>query len=127
MSLAFASSSKGLAVASDLVMRLLGVNAAAALAILAILALRKPVRAAAGARTAYALWLIVPTVMLACLLPPRIVLVPAPRLPAVGPAIAIAPVAGRARTVPAKTRLPAQRFRAGQQPCRDRLSLHLSL
>ena len=64
--------------ANDLCFHLVLANLAGAAAILAVLALRGPARAQFGAGLAYALWLIVPAAMLACLFPARIVLVPAP-------------------------------------------------
>lgn len=52
-------------------------------ALLVILALRKPMRRAFGARVAYALWLLAPIAMFAALLPARLVLIDAPQAPAV--------------------------------------------
>jgi beta-lactamase regulating signal transducer with metallopeptidase domain len=52
---------------------LLIANLAAAAAVLLVLVLRRPARAVLGARTAYALWLVVPVAMLASLLPARTV------------------------------------------------------
>jgi beta-lactamase regulating signal transducer with metallopeptidase domain len=64
--------------ASDLLAFLLKANLAMAAAVLLALALRKPVRAAFGARTAYALWLVAPLSVLALLIPPRTITLPAP-------------------------------------------------
>lgn len=50
---------------------LVRLNLAAALAILVILALRKPLRRLVGARLAYGLWVVLPLAMAACLLPAR--------------------------------------------------------
>jgi bla regulator protein blaR1 len=58
-------------VASEFIAALARMNLAAAAAILAVLALRRPIRACFGARAAYALWLVVPLAALACLAPPR--------------------------------------------------------
>jgi beta-lactamase regulating signal transducer with metallopeptidase domain len=63
--------------ASDLVLFLAKANLAAGVSVLLIMALRRPVRAAFGARSAYALWLIVPLSILALLLPARIIVAPA--------------------------------------------------
>ncbi|MGZ3277692.1 MAG: M56 family metallopeptidase [Caulobacteraceae bacterium] len=73
----FGCSSKGSAVANDLLSHLLLANLAGAAAILAVLSLRAPARAQFGAELAYALWLIVPAAMLASLIPARTVLAPA--------------------------------------------------
>ncbi len=62
---------------SDLLTSLGVANLAAAAAILIVLALRGRARSLLGARTAYALWLIVPAAMLATLAPARSILVPA--------------------------------------------------
>ena len=58
---------------SDVALRFLFANLVAAIAILVVIALRRPVRAAFGARLAYSLWLLVPLAALGSLLPPRIV------------------------------------------------------
>ncbi|HEV7692574.1 MAG TPA: M56 family metallopeptidase [Hyphomonadaceae bacterium] len=58
---------------SEIALKCLAANIGASLAILAVLALRKPVRAMSGASLAYALWLLVPLVAFASLLPPRTV------------------------------------------------------
>ena len=63
---------------SDLILFLAKANLALAAAVLLALVLRKPVRAAFGARSAYALWLIVPLSILALLIPARTVTLPAP-------------------------------------------------
>lgn len=63
---------------SDLILFLAKANLALAAAVLLALVLRKPVRAAFGARSAYALWLIVPLSILALLIPARTVVLPAP-------------------------------------------------
>jgi beta-lactamase regulating signal transducer with metallopeptidase domain len=57
--------------AADLLRALIAANLAAALAVLVVLALRKPARRLAGARLAYALWLIAPVAAAASLLPAR--------------------------------------------------------
>ena len=57
---------------------LVDANLAAAVAILAVLVLRRRARALVGPRIAYALWLVVPAAMLAVLAPPRVVRAPAP-------------------------------------------------
>ena len=66
--------------ASELLFHLVLANLAAATAILAVLALRGAARATFGAGLAYGLWLVVPAAMLASLLPPRTVWLPAPHL-----------------------------------------------
>ncbi len=55
--------------ASDLVDLLLRMGLASALAIVAVLALRRPLRAAFGANVAYALWLLVPLALLVAAMP----------------------------------------------------------
>ncbi|MET3665689.1 M56 family metallopeptidase [Caulobacter sp. 1776] len=65
---------------SDLILFLLKANLALAAAVLLILVLRKPVRAAFGARSAYALWLIAPLSILALLIPARTITQPVPSL-----------------------------------------------
>lgn len=62
--------------ASELILFLAKANLAMAAAVLLVLALRKPVRAAFGARSAYALWLIAPLSILALLIPARTVVLP---------------------------------------------------
>lgn len=62
--------------ASELLPVLLKANLALAGAVFLVLALRRPVRAAFGARSAYALWLVVPLSVLALLIPARTVVVP---------------------------------------------------
>lgn len=64
--------------ASELLPFLLKANLTLAAAVLLVLALRKPVRAAFGARSAYALWLVVPLSILALLIPARTITLPAP-------------------------------------------------
>lgn len=66
--------------ASELLSFLLRANLALAAAVLLVLILRKPVRAAFGARAAYGLWLIAPLAVLAMLLPARAVSIPNPPL-----------------------------------------------
>lgn len=63
---------------SDLILFLAKANLALAAAVLLVLVLRKPVRAAFGARSAYALWLVAPLSILALLVPARTVTLPAP-------------------------------------------------
>jgi beta-lactamase regulating signal transducer with metallopeptidase domain len=62
--------------AIDLMVFIARANLVLAAAILAVLILRKPVRAAFGARSAYALWLAVPLSILALLVPARTVTLP---------------------------------------------------
>ncbi|NQE64266.1 Regulatory sensor-transducer, BlaR1/MecR1 family / Ankyrin-related protein [Caulobacter sp. RHG1] len=62
--------------ASELAPFLLKANLAVAAAVLLVLALRRPVRAAFGARSAYALWLVLPLSILALLIPARTVVIP---------------------------------------------------
>jgi beta-lactamase regulating signal transducer with metallopeptidase domain len=68
---------------SDLIAFLLKANLALAAAVLLVLLLRKPVRTAFGAASAYALWLVVPLSILALLIPARTVVqsIPAPANP----------------------------------------------
>jgi beta-lactamase regulating signal transducer with metallopeptidase domain/ankyrin repeat protein len=63
---------------SDLLAFLLRANLALAAAVMLALVLRKPVRAAFGARAAYGLWLIAPLAVIAMLLPARVISVAAP-------------------------------------------------
>ncbi|PIB91883.1 M56 family metallopeptidase [Caulobacter sp. FWC2] len=63
---------------SDLILFMAKANLALAAAVVLVLVLRKPVRAAFGARSAYALWLIVPLSILALLIPARTITLPAP-------------------------------------------------
>jgi len=63
-------------VASDLILFLAKANLALAAAVLLVLALRKPVRTAFGARSAYGLWLAAPLSILALLVPARTVILP---------------------------------------------------
>ena len=81
--------------AADLLSLLIRANLAIGVAVLLVLALRRPVRRLFGARAAYALWLIAPLAMLAVLLPARTITVHLPAAPAmqVAPAPAIAPKA----------------------------------
>lgn len=65
-------------VSSDLILFLAKANLVLAAAVLLALALRKPVRAAFGARSAYALWLVAPLSVLALLAPARTITLPAP-------------------------------------------------
>lgn len=64
--------------ASDLLTFLLRANLALAAAVMLVLVLRKPVRAAFGARAAYGLWLVAPLAVIAMLLPARVISVAAP-------------------------------------------------
>lgn len=83
---------------SDLIAFLLEANLALAVAVLLVLVLRRPVRAAFGARSAYALWLIAPLAILALLIPARTIVLPA---------TAIQPeVAAVAAEAPSPTRTP---------------------
>ena len=63
--------------AVDLMAFVLRGNLVLAVAIVGVLMLRRPVRAAFGARSAYALWLVVPLSILALLAPARTVTLPA--------------------------------------------------
>src|SRR6478752_6501361 len=74
--------------ANDLILFLAKANLALAAAVLLVLILRKPVRAAFGARTAYGLWLVAPLSILALLIPARTVVQPLEAAP-VAPAAAI--------------------------------------
>ena len=78
---------------SEIALRFLLANLAAACAILLVIALRKPARATFGARLAYSLWLLVPLAALGSLLPPRIVEIarPAPAMTASYPPPSFAP------------------------------------
>src|SRR5688572_5506092 len=78
---------------SDIALRFLLANLAAAVAILLVIALRKPARAAFGLRLAYGLWLLVPLAALGSLLPPRVVEIarPAPVMSASYPPPSFAP------------------------------------
>ena len=61
---------------SDLILFLAKANLALAAAVLLVLILRKPARAAFGARSAYALWLVAPLSILALLVPARTITAP---------------------------------------------------
>ena len=63
--------------ANDLVLFLAKINLALAASVLLVLALRRPVRAAFGAGSAYALWLVAPLSVLALLIPARTLAAPA--------------------------------------------------
>jgi beta-lactamase regulating signal transducer with metallopeptidase domain len=62
--------------ANDLILFAIKANLALAAAVLLVLALRKPVRAAFGARSAYALWLVAPLSILPLLVPARTIVRP---------------------------------------------------
>ncbi|MBO9544501.1 M56 family metallopeptidase [Caulobacter sp.] len=81
---------------SELIPFLLKANLALAAAVLLVLFLRQPVRTTFGARSAYALWLVVPLSILALLIPARTITLPAPAAPK-----AVAAVAARGPTAPA--------------------------
>lgn len=101
--------------ASELMPFLLKVNLAVAAAVLLVLALRKQVRAAFGARSAYALWLIVPLSILALLVPARTITLPAPiaAKPAVA-SVAPSPSAATPEPVGSPTRsLPVSEIAVG--------------
>jgi beta-lactamase regulating signal transducer with metallopeptidase domain len=89
---------------SELMLFLAKANLALAAAVLLVLVLRKPVRAAFGARSAYALWLIAPLSILALLIPARTITLPAPV--AAKPVIAVATQASLAS--PSVTPVPSQ-------------------
>ena len=61
---------------ADFLLLLGKLNLAMGSAILAVYLLRRPLRAQFGASIAYAIWLLVPIAILACLLPPRVVAAP---------------------------------------------------
>ena len=63
---------------SDLILFLAKANLALAAAVVLVLVLRRPVRAAFGAGAAYALWLAAPLSVLALLIPARTITLPAP-------------------------------------------------
>ena len=65
---------------------LVKVNLAMSAAVVLVSLLRRPLRAQFGAPIAYALWLLVPVAGLACLLPPRVVVLPAPVMHVTAPA-----------------------------------------
>lgn len=88
--------------AADLFLSGLEQTAALTAALLAVLILRRPVRALFCARAAYALWLLVPAAMLAVALPGRMETpIPAPEAPA---------VAARPPSAPAAAPTPAGTF-----------------
>ena len=84
--------------AADLLSLLLRANLAIGVAVLLVLALRRPVRSLFGARSAYALWLMAPLAALAVLLPARTITAPVPAASSVqvAPAPAIAAEAATA-------------------------------
>ena len=89
--------------ASELILLLAKANLVLAATIALVLVLRRPVRAAFGARSAYALWLAVPLAVLALLVPARTITLPAPTKPA---AVSAAPTA---RTTPTPALKPVPR------------------
>lgn len=93
---------------SDLILFLAKANLALAAAVLLVLALRKPVRAAFGARSAYALWLIVPLSILALLIPARTVVLPAPVVAGTPVATARADGPSSPTTTPPPPSIPSQ-------------------
>ncbi len=93
---------------SDLILFLAKANLALAAAVLLALALRKPVRAAFGARSAYALWLIVPLSILALLIPARTVVLPAPVVAVTPVATARADGPSSPTTTPPPPSIPSQ-------------------
>lgn len=102
---------------SEIALKFLFANLAAAGAILAVLVLRKPARTLFGAPLAYALWLLVPLAAFASLLPPRIVEIIAPAAPETPfvfapPSISELPLALPASPPPA----PTQTATATSQP-----------
>lgn len=74
---------------SDLILFLAKANLVLAAAVVLVLVLRGPVRAAFGARSAYALWLVAPLSILALLVPARTIVRPPP--PVQTTAIVLAP------------------------------------
>jgi len=93
---------------SDLILFLAKANLALAAAVLLALALRKPVRAAFGARSAYALWLVVPLSILALLIPARTVVLPAPVVAVTPVATARADGPSSPTTTPPPPSIPSQ-------------------
>ncbi|RRN64086.1 M56 family metallopeptidase [Caulobacter sp. 602-1] len=93
---------------SDLILFLAKANLALAAAVLLALALRKPVRAAFGARSAYALWLVIPLSILALLIPARTVVLPAPVVAGTAVATARAEAPSRPTTAPSSPSAPNQ-------------------
>jgi beta-lactamase regulating signal transducer with metallopeptidase domain len=90
---------------AELLNSLLVVNIVGGAAVLAVLALRGPVRKLAGARVAYLIWLVVPVAIAASFLPARVVVMPAP---VVAPAVAVAaPAAVLLDPAPVSTAAPA--------------------
>jgi beta-lactamase regulating signal transducer with metallopeptidase domain len=89
---------------SDLLLFLGKANLALGAAVLLVLALRRPVRAMFGARSAYALWLAAPLSILALLIPARTVTLPyAPTAPT---AVHLAPAKAATATVGSITAAP---------------------
>src|SRR5689334_16605321 len=76
---------------NDLLSLIVRTNIALAVCVLLVLALRSPTRRLAGARIAYALWLIPPLAAAACFLPGRVEVVTLPAMPALSFAAATAP------------------------------------
>jgi beta-lactamase regulating signal transducer with metallopeptidase domain len=104
-------------VTNNLLACLIDANLAAALAILGVLAIRRRARTLIGARSAYALWLIVPAAMLAALAPPRTVTAPAP-----------APMASASiSAAPASASAPVQRTAIPARPAPDMSQVLLGL
>ncbi|HEX5008202.1 MAG TPA: M56 family metallopeptidase, partial [Hyphomonadaceae bacterium] len=95
---------------SEIALKFLLANLAAAIAILLVIALRKPARAVFGARLAYSLWLLVPLAAFGSLLPPRIVEIarPAPVTTASYPQPSFAPdfIPASPAISPAETSVP---------------------
>src|SRR5690242_9344941 len=91
---------------NDLIEALIRANLAGSAAILAVLVMRWPLRRLAGARLAYALWLLVPVIVVAAFLPAREVFIQAQPL-ATDP-MAAAPVAapGSYGSAPIRTATP---------------------
>lgn len=91
--------------AADLFLSGLEQTAALTVALIAVLILRRPVRALSGARAAYALWLLVPVAMLAVALPGRVAApIPAEAVAQVG---TVQPAAAQMSRPPATLTLPS--------------------
>jgi beta-lactamase regulating signal transducer with metallopeptidase domain len=98
--------------AVELVALVLRLNLALAAAVLLVVLLRRPVRAFAGARTAYGLWALVPAAVLAALLPARTLSLPAaPAAVAAPEATMVAPAQAAARLVRATAGPAAEALR----------------
>lgn len=94
--------------AGDLLLTGLEQTAALTVALIAVLILRRPVRAVFGARAAYSLWLLLPAAMLAVALPGRVVTpAPAALAPVMTAPVAAAPTTDSLTFADLKPRRPA--------------------